>query len=198
MLSRAAPQAREGLIRDGLLQHRDYVWLGSALSVRRTRADLNGFCSWAKTLTAPSDTYQDWPLAYWAACQPDVGLAYQPEVLMKYRLHGRNHSSDSTTPARAVRNLVRTRNTLEALEALGRRFAVDPMAVTEIQPKQRFAAYLAALYSGERGALAAHVGGIAGLLRTPGINPIKELARHCLLSTVGPAGFTSLTRLYKK
>ncbi len=198
VLAAAAAGARCGLIRDGLFQHRDYVWLGSALSLRRTLADLEGFCAWARALPEPGDTYQDWPLAYWAACQAGASFAYDPRVLMRYRLHGRNHSGDSATRPRALRNLARTRNTLQALEALGQRFGLDPATVSEITPKRRFAAYLAARYAGERDALDHHLGGLGGLLRTPGINRRKELARLALLSVFGVDGFITLTRLYKQ
>jgi len=197
VLGAAGLDRRSKLIRDGLLHHRDYVWLGSAMGLRRSLADVEGFCAWAKALPDPANTYQDWPLAYWVACQPGVAFAYVPATLLRYRLHGRNHSADTTTPDKALRNFTRTRNTLQALEALGRRFALDPAFGRTIALKHRFAAYLVGLYGGERGALRQHLGGLAGLLRVPDIDRRKELARWALLSILGPDRFIAFTRSYK-
>lgn len=78
------------VIRRGILMHLDYVWLGSAYSIRRTLIDLEGFCSFVGTLPRARDTYQDWPLAFWIASQPAIRLDYVNQKLFKYRLHGKS------------------------------------------------------------------------------------------------------------
>ena len=103
------------MTRDGILLHSDYVWLGSAYAVHRRLGDVPGFCAFAKSLPEPFNTYQDWPLAFWVACQQEVGLGYVPRKLFRYRLHGANHSGDATSVTKAIRNVRRTRNTMGAL-----------------------------------------------------------------------------------
>ncbi|WP_310533376.1 glycosyltransferase [Novosphingobium sp.] len=116
----SAPQ-REALLRDGLLNLGDYIWLGSAFSFRKSRIKWANFIEWVFTLPDPRNVYQDWPLAYWIALQRDVGMVYIDEKLFRYRLHGANHSGDARTVQRAVRNYRRAFLTISAIEQLARR-----------------------------------------------------------------------------
>ncbi|MBM5796702.1 MAG: glycosyltransferase [Cyanobacteria bacterium K_Offshore_0m_m2_072] len=93
------------LVKKGILNHSDYVWLGSAYAVRRSKVDLEGFCRWAESLPNPSQTYQDWPLAYWCVSIDSVECAFANQTLMSYRLHGANYSGDASTVDKAVSNV---------------------------------------------------------------------------------------------
>lgn len=137
-------------VQRGILLHTDYVWLGSAFSVHRIKADLAGFCVFSRLLPDTFNTYQDWPLAYWAAIQPNVSAAYVPEKLFRYRLHGANYSGDSTSKAKAVRNFRRTLNTMEAIQAIAIRFNADAEAMEATRKKLLFCQYCDDLYAGRR------------------------------------------------
>lgn len=141
---------RDSVTRDGILLHRDYVWLGSAYAVHRRLGNLKEFCDFARTLPDSFNTYQDWPLAFWVACQPGVILAYVPLKLFRYRLHGANHSGDATSTAKAVRNVRRARNTMQATSQIAIRFDVEARVHTATDRKMRFYTYLDDLYSGYR------------------------------------------------
>ena len=147
----AVPASQENaMIRNGILQHSDYVWLGSAYAVRRTLGNLKDFCAFSKALPDPFNTYQDWPLAFWVACQPQVRCGYVPRKLFQYRLHSANHSGDATNLAKAMRNFGRSSNTLYAISEIAARFEVDSNVIKATQRKFRFYTYLVDLYSGEK------------------------------------------------
>ena len=147
----ALPGAWEGqMIRDGILLHGDYVWLGSAYAVHRTHGNLKDFCTFAKALPDPFNTYQDWPLAFWVACQPQVHLGYVPRKLFQYRLHDANHSGDATSVAKALRNFCRSYNTINAIGEIAVRFEADSRVQKKTLQKLAFYAYLVDLYAGSR------------------------------------------------
>ncbi len=140
----------DSMTRDGILLHSDYVWLGSAYAVHRTLGKLKDFCTFAKTLPDPFNTYQDWPLAFWVACQPQVRFGYVPCKLFHYRLHGANHSGDATSVQKAVRNFRRSRNTMDAIDKIAASFEVGMRVKKVTQQKLAFYSYLVDLYSGYR------------------------------------------------
>ena len=80
------PSREDYVTRDGIPLHSDYVWLGSAYAVHRTLGNLKGFLHVRKRLPDSFNTYQDWPLAFWVACQPGVTWGYVPHKLFRYRL----------------------------------------------------------------------------------------------------------------
>lgn len=147
----AIPSSQEDAVtRDGILLHSDYVWLGSAYAVHRTLGNVDGFCAFAKALPDPFNTYQDWSLAFWVACQPQVSFGYVNHKLFRYRLHGANHSGDATSVAKAVRNVRRTRNTLLAISEIAGRFEADARVQRATRRKLGFYSYLDELYAGYR------------------------------------------------
>lgn len=188
----SAPVAGEW-VRNGILQHGDYVWLGSAYAVHRQRADLAGFCRFARELQDPFNTYQDWPLAYWAVAQPGSTAAYVPEILFRYRLHGANHSGDASHPDKARRNYRRTLNTLLAIQAIGRKFVIAPAAMHATERKLRFAQYLDDLYNGRRrAAFGGFLASRSYLMRFPARELCKEIVRFAAISTLGLGGFVAV------
>lgn len=179
-------------VRTGILSHTDYVWLGSAYAVRRSVIDADWFCAWAEQLPDPFNTYQDWPLAYWAASRPGVGMAYVPEKLFNYRLHGGNHSGDARNAQKALRNLRRTFNTMSAILDIAGRNRLQGQALQITRRKLAFYGYLIDLYSGKR--MSAANGFLASqpYLFHSALSPAKEWARFLGIQILGANGFIRL------
>lgn len=134
-------------VKRGILLHSDYVWLGSAYCLERQKANLEGFCAFARNLPDAYNTYQDWPLAYWAACQPGSCAGYVPQKLVQYRLHDSNYSGDATNKTKAVRNFKRAHNTIVAIKSIVEMYCCDRRAVKATRQKLRYTSYLDDLYS---------------------------------------------------
>jgi glycosyltransferase involved in cell wall biosynthesis len=186
VLSKVLEGERGELVRRGILEHLDYVWLGSAMAFRRSLIDWPGFKRFAETLPDARNTYQDWPLAFWIAVRPEIRLAYVDEVLFSYRLHGTNYSGDASTRATAVRNFRRTRNTVAAMLATAREKGCGS-AAQMLQKHLAFTEAQLALYEGRRGpALRAYSHAFTHLARR-GMLP-RELVRLTAGLLLGPDG----------
>jgi glycosyltransferase involved in cell wall biosynthesis len=174
------------LVREGILYHRDYVWLGSALAVNRTRGDVAGFCAYARALPDIFNTYQDWPLAYWVACQANTACDYVPLKLFQYRLHAANYSSDVRDLKRAQRNFLRTKNTAEVVLDIATRYKLPEEIIRLMTRRLAYCQSLDHLYAGRRfEALSALIHGVPYLLQTPHQSLTKELVRFAIMLTVG-------------
>ena len=178
-------------VRKGIRELGNYVWLGSALSFRRSVGRWDEFAAFARALPNPADCYQDWPLAYWIASLADARMAYVPQPLFRYRLHGHNYSGDARTVDRAIRNFTRTRNTLVAIAAIAD-LRNEPRRLKRIV-EQRLALTAAQvdLYCGRR--LSAVRGFVLGLpsARRDGVLA-KEALRFGLGAILGPRALTRL------
>jgi len=106
------------LVKEGILYKKNYVWLGSAMSIRIKNSILNDFIKWAENLTESKSTYQDWPLAFWIAANCDGNFGYIDKKLFYYRIHSSNYSGDSSTKEKLIRNLTKTFNTSNALNII--------------------------------------------------------------------------------
>ena len=187
----AEPGERGRLVRKGILELDDYVWLGSALAVHRDLAQWDRFAAWARGLPDPRNTYQDWPLAYWVAAIDKIQLAYIDQPLFRYRLHGANHSGDSRTVERAARNFTRTRNTMAAIAGIAalrdldvslRRIARQRLALVQAQVD---------LYEGRTGAaMRGFVLSLGYLAKHRMV--AKEAQRFLAIAVLGPRRFTQL------
>lgn len=190
-VSVAAPKDRAALVRKGILELDDYVWLGSALCIRRSLSEWDQFVAWTHSLPDPRNTYQDWPLAYWVAALDGVAMAYTSAPLFRYRLHGANHSGDSRTVERAARNFTRTRNTTAAIVDIAEMRGLDPR-LRRIAG-QRFALTQAQvdLYDGRS---AAALGGFArSIAYLAGRRLLaKEAMRFLAIAVLGRERFTRL------
>jgi glycosyltransferase involved in cell wall biosynthesis len=177
-------------VRESILLHTDYVWLGSAYAIRRSVVDAEGFCQWALGLPDPFNVYQDWPLAFWAACRPDCRMTYVNAKLLRYRVHAANHSGDSRSVDTALRNFNRSRNTMDAIESLAARSRLEARFLDATRRKAAFYAYLSDLYSGRR------LASLKGFIRSwPYIarsheRPPVELARFVGIELLGVRNFT--------
>lgn len=190
VLGSASGEQRSDCIRRGILMHGDYVWLGSALSFRRSLARFDEFAAWARSLPDPANTYQDWPLAFWIAADPNAELGYVPETLFDYRLHHSNHSGDASTPAKAIRNFRRTRNTIAAMLEIASRRQLPAEIEAGLSERLKFLDYVLDLYSGRKGRAA------AGWVQNFGYTWrnhifLKEAARFLAIQAIGPRHFTT-------
>lgn len=113
------------LIVDGILQRKNYVWLGSAYSLRLKPEDINAFIDWTSTLTNPQSTYQDWPLAFWIAASCSGRFGYDNEKLFSYRIHSANFSGDSKSLEKAIRNWSKAYYTSAGMLDIANRFSCN-------------------------------------------------------------------------
>lgn len=189
-LSPVSQQAQSAHLRRSIFEMRDDIWLGSAMGFRRSQIDSGGFAAFAMELDDPQNCYQDWPLAYWIAAQNDVDLAYVPRRLFRYRLHGANHSGDASSADRAARNFGRAANTLDAMAAIGERFAVQ-IGVGELRDRANSYRYLSSLYRGRSLASIGNFARSAASFQRRGLL-LKELVRLIGALTLGPHRFAKL------
>jgi glycosyltransferase involved in cell wall biosynthesis len=194
----AVPSSRaDAVTRDGILLHSDYVWLGSAYAVHRTLGNLKEFCTFAKGLPDPFNTYQDWPLAFWVASQPEVSCGYVNRKLFGYRLHGSNHSGDATSVPKAVRNVRRARNTMQAICVIAEQFNADARVHEVTNRKLRFYVYMDDLYTGHRWRAARGLLVSLPYLLTGTSSFWKEMARFVAVQLLGVERFIGLPRAKK-
>jgi glycosyltransferase involved in cell wall biosynthesis len=185
-------KTRREKLRAGVLLHDDFVWLGSAYSIRKSSAKACEFDNWARSLPDPHNTYQDWPLAFWVASLSEVNLAYLPQKLLRYRMHGANHSGDTRTASRAHRNFVRARNTTEAMRLLAVERALPPAIVAEICRRTAAYDYLARLYGGSwRTAFRLLPAAIPTFIKRGVL--IKEFVRFAGIAVLGTDRFAQLS-----
>lgn len=178
-------------VRKGILTLDDYVWLGSAFGIRGSVAAIDGFIDFARSLPDPRNTYQDWPLAFWVASMPEVELGYVPAKLFRYRLHQLNHSGDAATAQKAVRNLKRTLNTVDAMKEIARRRELPEAILRLLDERLAFLRYLVDLNSGDRmRAARGFLRSSAHLRRRRVLG--KELARFAAIQTLGPEMFARI------
>ena len=191
VLSRLKPDERSSRMAEGILHHLDFVWLGSALGVHRRLADLQGFDSWARRLPDPANTYQDWPLAFWAASLPGTTMAYVPQKLFRYRLHSANHSGDARDARRAIRNLTRAKNTLEATLDIAMRGRLPAKVCKGLRSRALSYKYLIDLYSKRQpAALIGFIRALPDFLRRG--EAAKETLRLAAIMLLGPDRFAEL------
>jgi hypothetical protein len=187
-----APDRWSEAIREGILAHCDYVWLGSAFAVRRSLARLDDFAAFVRGLPQPREIYQDWPLAFWcASLAGPVTFGFDPEKLFRYRLHQANHSGDARTPERASRNFRRSARTLEAMERIGALHQVPAAFTARLERRRSYYEWVAGLYEGQRASTAigypAQLPFLIGERRL-----IKESLRFAGIQLLGPDRFARL------
>lgn len=194
----AKSSSDDQMVRDGILLHGDYVWLGSAFSIRKSLIDADGFCEWAERLPDPFNTYQDWPLAFWAASRPGIRMGYLSDKLLRYRVHGMNHSGDAGSLDKALRNVRRTSNTMHAMLEIALAAGLGEPVLRATMRKLGYCAYLVDLYSGRR--LAALRGFIAslGYIFVGPQKLAKEVARFAGIQVLGVRRFIALSGRAKR
>jgi glycosyltransferase involved in cell wall biosynthesis len=118
VLGQAEPSRRSALIEEGLLEHADYVWLGSALGVSRSRGAIDAFIEFCEKRDYLDTCYQDWPLALWVALESGGKMTFAEQKLFGYRLHAENYSGATQTPEKLRRNLRKSRDTFRLIEEI--------------------------------------------------------------------------------
>lgn len=182
------------LVKKGILCHSDYVWLGSAYGVRRSKIRLQEFCAWAEKLDHARETYQDWPLAYWAASLPDIKCAYVSCKLMSYRIHSENHSGDARTVEKALRNLRKSFFTAIAICHISEMHSVSGFPRWMSRCNLLYYSYMLSLYSDF--ALLATIKFFRLQIYFI-VSPnsfVKEWIRFLLVVCLGASRFTSLVK----
>ena len=182
---------RAALVRKGILELDDYVWLGSALGIRRSLAEWDRFAAWVLALPDPRNTYQDWPLAYWVAALDSVLMGYADAPLFRYRLHGANHSGDSRTVERAARNFTRSRNTVAAMVDIAEMRCLDQRLRRIARQRLSFIQAQVDLYEGRTGAALHGFARSIAYLEERGLLS-KELMRFVAIAMLGRERFTGL------
>lgn len=184
-------------IRMGILLHSDYVWLGSAYSIKNNTNTLIEFCNFVKNLSDPYNTYQDWTLAYWIVSHPNSECMYLNKKLLLYRIHGMNHSGDSSTSIKAVRNIQRTLNTMKAINDIGNYFKLNNNLLKYTQIKLNFYLYLNNLYSGNKVITIKYLFSIIPYLKMQPNIMLKEITRFILIIIFGLKIFTIIINKLK-
>lgn len=184
--------ARGEKVREGILDQGDYVWLGSAFSVRRSLMKFDNFADWVRALPDPANTYQDWPLAFWVAALPDVHMGYVPAKLLRYRLHQANHSGDARTADRAARNFGRAYQTTASLLGIAQMRALPGPTIEIARERAAFYDYQVDLYRGKRGSSLRKFVRSIGYLRARGLLA-KELVRVSVISVFGAHAFVRMS-----
>lgn len=182
------------MVKNGILNHSDYVWLGSAYSLRRSLSDIDKFCSWAVNLPDPFNTYQDWPLAYWVACQKNIRMAYIPQKLFSYRIHEANYSGDARSKEKALKNLRRSYNTTAAICDIAKTKGLQGNPMTSSLKKKDFYDYLIELYSDNHILAAFKFITVQPYIFRCTRNPAKEWIRWVSISILGSKRFLRLTK----
>jgi len=185
------------MIQNGILLHLDYVWLGSAYAVHRKLGNVDAFCAYIKKLPDPVNTYQDWPLAFWVSCQKNLRFGYVHKKLFSYRIHRSNYSGDASTVEKALRNIKKTLNTMQAIIDIGLYFQIDAHVLKANKQVLNYNEYLYSLYKGYR--LRSFVGlfvNLFYLLRQPKFF-FKEIVRFCIVQLLGVDCFIRFAKLRK-
>jgi glycosyltransferase involved in cell wall biosynthesis len=189
-LAAVQPSGWDDCIRQGILLHDDYVWLGSAFGVRRSLARLDDFAEFVRSLPDSGSVYQDWPLAYWCASLPGGHkLAFSPKKLFRYRLHQGNHSGDTRTVDRAARNYHRAAATLDAMNRIAEMRGLGIEIGARLKERAKLYRWQSGLYRKESSLLSYLR--ILPLLVREGLL-LRETARFLGTSLLGPANFTRL------
>jgi glycosyltransferase involved in cell wall biosynthesis len=180
------PMKASDEIRRGILQLEDYVWLGSAFAFRRSLINLDQFVSLVRSEGFEEIAYQDWPLAFWIAVQKNADTRYLPLPLMRYRLHGRNHSGGSGDHKKMAKNSRKLLATMQLIRRITEVFD-QPMTVRKrVTAGVVHSEFMVALYEGRRfEALRTYIGFALGPRRI-GASRLKELVRLLIVSIVGP------------
>lgn len=118
VLSVAAPNLRDELVARCILNHLDYVWLGSAFGVRRSLGMIAEFIVFCEARSYLQMCYQDWPLAVWIALQKQGSMSYIDQKLFGYRLHDSNYSGSTQTLQKLQRNRRKALDTIRLIEEI--------------------------------------------------------------------------------
>lgn len=150
VLSVAAPNFRDSIIARCILNHQNYVWLGSAFGVRRSLGKIDDFITFCEERNYIKTCYQDWPLAVWIALQKHGSMCYVDYKLFGYRLHDSNYSGSTQTLERLQRNLRKALYTICLIEEMMIEKSAEKKYVETSQHNRMHYALLLATTEGSR------------------------------------------------
>lgn len=181
------PETLSGkIVREGILNHTDYVWLGSAFAIRKSRCDIRRFVEICSNEEDIEIIYQDWPLAIWICLYGRGDIKYVNEKLMGYRLHEENYSGTTQSIVKRIKNVRKAINTMRFIEKLIMLSDIENKA----GEKNRFIRknyelqYIA--LTGTRAEYLKEVYSMRVELLERGV-AIKEIIRHIILLILGPS-----------
>jgi len=183
-------------IRRAILLMLDYIWLGSACAIRRSSSSISDFCKFVEARPSVANAYQDWPIAFWIACEPRVTFGYIPAVLFSYRLHGANYSGDASTLPKFLRNLNRSLCTFALIREIAKNNGCSPEITNAIELKILYYNHLVTLYSSKE----IEFRGIPFIMLKGGhgmVGLIREIVRYILIRLIGPEKMIQLTNVVK-
>lgn len=156
VLSDAAPNLRDELIARCILNHLDYVWLGSAFGVRRSLGMIDEFIAFCEARNYIQMCYQDWPLAVWIALQKQGSMSYVDQKLFGYRLHDSNYSGSTQTLEKSKRNRRKALDTIRLIEEIMTEKCAEPKHIDATRRiRMRYALLLTATENSRRQLLVA-------------------------------------------
>ncbi|MBN8577347.1 MAG: glycosyltransferase [Cytophagales bacterium] len=139
-------QDQDELLKESILSYRG-VWLGSALTFRRSYLAVAAFESWSQQIWGHELSHQDQPLAaYLILTNPDAKIQYVHQPLFRYRIFGENSSGSSATLPRAIKTLQRSKATLLRTHQLVTQMPSRVVSLARQQQKLNEISYLEALY----------------------------------------------------
>lgn len=138
---------QDELLKESILSYRG-VWLGSALSFRKSCLDIEAFENWSLSIWGHELSHQDQPLAaYLIASNSDWKIKYIHKNLFRYRIFGSNSSGSSQTLPQALRTLQRSKATLLRTNALVKQMNNRFESIRRQDLKLLEVVYLEALYN---------------------------------------------------
>lgn len=134
------------LLKESILSYRG-VWLGSALSFKRSLLNVDLFEQWSLKIWGHELSHQDQPLAaYLINNNPNDRIRYLHRELFRYRIYGENSSGNSTTLPKALRTLQRSKATLMRTHAMVKQIDYRFQSLQRQEMKLKEIMYLEALY----------------------------------------------------
>lgn len=118
VLGQEKPANLDNIIRNGILSHDDFIWLGSAFGIRKSLSSIDGFIKHCADFGDISSCYQDWPIAVWVSLQKRGSMSYVNEKLFDYRIHDNNYSGSTQTVEKLQRNFRKSLHTMLLLESI--------------------------------------------------------------------------------
>jgi hypothetical protein len=175
------------LLKESILSYKG-VWLGSALSIRRSNFKIDEFDAWSKAMWGHELSHQDQPIAaFMIMTQQGLNIGFIDEELFDYRIFGSNSSGSSSTPAKAKQTLLRTKATLIRTHAAVQKMPERKRELKRQTAKLREIEYLELLYSRQPGKAFSIMVGL--LAHWTFRESMKEMSRFAGVMILGPERF---------
>jgi len=179
------------LLKESILSYRG-VWLGSALSFKRSLLNVDLFEQWSLKIWGHELSHQDQPLAaYLIATNSLAKIHFINRELFRYRIFGDNSSGSSDTLPKALRTLQRSKATIIRTHALVAQMPDRAESLERQNSKLKELAYLETLYLQNRRAAIRLFGELFFKSWTMRERS-REIIRLCGVLILGPTQFLKL------